>query len=321
MGRVSFGAEKEAPVPLDPQAKALLGAMPDMPEFDTLDLALIRAGMEQATLASGEPPAVARVEQRDIPGPAGAIPLRIYWPEGTGTRPVLVYFHGGGFVLCNLDTHDGTCRSLANEAGCVVVSVDYRLAPEHPFPAAPEDCYAALAWVAAHAEEIGVDPTRIAVGGDSAGGNLGAVVSQMARDRDGPRLRFQLLVYPVTNCDFGTDSYRENAEGYFLTTNMMKWFWGHYLPDPSYAADPYASPLRAEDLSGLPPGLCITAGFDPLRDEGEAYAARLREAGVEVRTSRYDGMFHGFFAMDAMLDQAKRAVAEAGSALRTALEA
>jgi acetyl esterase len=201
----------------------------------------------------------------------------------------------------------------------VVVSVDYRLAPEHRFPAGPEDCYAATRWVAEHAAELGIDPGRLAVGGDSAGGCLTAVVAQMARDRRGPALRYQLLVYPVTNCDFGTDSYRDNAEGYFLTRSMMEWFWRQYLADPAHAEEPYASPLRAEDLDGLPPGLCITAEFDPLRDEGEAYAERARSAGVELATSRYDGMFHGFFAMDAMLDGAKRAVAEACAALRAGL--
>jgi acetyl esterase len=306
-------------MPLDAQSKALLDAMPPMPDFDAIPLELLRAGFDQSALSPGEPEAVAHVENRTIPGPAGEIPVRIYRPESRGKLPALVYYHGGGFVLCNLDTHDGTCRSLANAAGCAVVSVDYRLAPEHRFPAAPEDCYAALEWTARSGGEIGIDPARIAVGGDSAGGNLGAVVSQMARDRRGPALRFQLLVYPVTDCRFDTASYRENAEGYFLTTNMMKWFWKQYLADPLDAANPYASPLRAKDLAGLPPGLCITAEMDPLRDEGEAYAARLREAGVPVVTRRYDGVFHGFFGMGALIEQGKRAVAEAGSALRRAL--
>jgi acetyl esterase len=306
-------------MPLDPQAKALLDAMPPLPDFDTLDLALLRAGFDQSALAPGEPEAVAHVENRLIPGPAGEIPVRIYRPEARGALPALVYYHGGGFVLCNLDTHDGVCRSLANAAGCTVVSVDYRLAPEHPFPAAPEDCYAALRFVAERGKEIGVDSSRIAIGGDSAGGNLTAVTAQMARDRRGPSLRFQLLVYPVTDCRFDTASYRDNAEGYFLTTATMKWFWKKYLADPEDAANPYASPLRAKDLSGLPPGLCITAELDPLRDEGEAYAARLRGAGVPVATTRYDGMFHGFFGMGALLAQGKSAVAEAATALRKAL--
>jgi acetyl esterase len=262
---------------------------------------------------------VAQVENRRIPGPAGGIPVRIYKPEARGALGALVYYHGGGFVLCNLDSHDGICRSLANGAGCVVVSVDYRLAPEHRFPAGADDCYAALEWVAKNAAQLGVDPARLAIGGDSAGGNLTAVVAQMARDRRGPPLRFQLLIYPVTDCRFDTASYRDNAEGYFLTTKMMQWFWKQYLADPADAAKPYASPLRAIDFSNLPPGLCITAEMDPLRDEGEAYAARLRAARIEMPTRRYDGVFHGFFGMGALLEQGKRAVAEAASALRKAL--
>jgi acetyl esterase len=306
-------------MPLDPQAKALLDQMPPMPDFSTLDLALIRAGMSAGVLTTGEPEAVARVENRTIPGPAGEIPVRVYTPAGPGPHPGLVYFHGGGFVLCNLDTHDGICRSLANAAGCVVVSVDYRLAPEHPYPAGPEDCYAATQWVAKNGSELGIDVGRLAIGGDSAGGNLTAVTALLARDRGGPALRFQLMVYPVTDCAFDTPSYRENAEGYFLTTGMMRWFWEKYLTNPAEAGEAYASPLRAANLANLPPGLCITAGYDPLRDEGEAYAARLREAGVDVRTTRYAGMFHGFLGMTAQLDKAREAVAEAAAALRSAL--
>jgi acetyl esterase/lipase len=306
-------------MPLDPQAQAFLAQFPPMPDFEAIPLPLLRQGFEQSALSPGEPEAVAHVENLRLPGPDGEIPVRLYRPDSKSALPGLVYFHGGGFVLCNLESHDGVCRSLANAAGCAVVSVDYRLAPEHRFPAAPEDCYAATRFVAERGRELGIDAARIAVGGDSAGGNLTAVVSQMARDRRGPRLRFQLLVYPVTDASFDTPSYRENAEGYFLTTNMMKWFWGKYLADPGDAANPYASPLRAKDLTGLPPGLCITAEFDPLRDEGEAYAARLRQAGVEVTATRYDGMFHGFFGMGALLDKGKKAVAQAADALKKAL--
>jgi acetyl esterase len=305
---------------LDPQAKALLDAFPPTPDFDSVPLEQLREAFEaQQLLTPGDPLPVARVVNRTIPGSAGEIPVRVYTPEGEGPFPVLVYFHGGGFVLCSLDTHDGTCRSLANGAGVVVVSVDYRLAPEHPFPAAPDDCYAALQWVAANAAEIDGDGSRIALGGDSAGGNLTAATALMARDRGGPALRFQLLVYPVTDHDFDTTSYRDNAEGYFLTTDMMKWFWRHYLADPADGAKPYASPLRAESLEGLPPALCITAGFDPLRDEGDAFAAALAAAGNQVAHSRYEGMFHGFFGMDALLDEGRRAVAEASEALKKAL--
>jgi len=305
---------------LDPQARTLLEAMPPLPEFKTANLAELREAMAVPPLA-GEPEAVERIEERSVPGPAGEIPVRLYWPGGAGPFPVLVFFHGGGFVVCNLDSHDGVCRSLANGAGCVVVSVDYRLAPEHPYPAAPEDCYAATEWVAAHADELDIDPARMAVGGDSAGGNLATVVALMARDKGGPTLRFQLLVYPVTNRNFKTGSYKENADGYFLTREMMQWFWQQYTPSEERAAEPYASPMRAKDVSGLPPGLCITAGFDPLRDEGEAYAAKLRAAGVELQSQRYDGMFHGFFSMTTLLDVAREAMSDACTALRRGLEA
>jgi acetyl esterase len=305
---------------LDPQAKALLDAMPPMPDFGAIDLAVLREGMRaQSTLSPGEPEPVEKVEDRTLPGPEGEVPVRIYTPAGDGLFPALVYFHGGGFVLCDLDTHDGTCRSLANGAGCVVVSVDYRLAPEHPFPAGLEDCYAATRWVSDRGSELGVDGSRLAVGGDSAGGNLAAAVSLLAGERDGPELRFALLVYPVTNCDFSTPSYRDNAEGYFLTADMMKWFWRQYLPDPSDGEKPHASPLRAGDLRSHPPAHVVTAGYDPLRDEGEAFALRLREAGVPVTSRRYEGMFHGFFGMTALLDVAQEAVGEACDALRRAL--
>jgi len=307
-------------MPLDPQAKAILDATPVMPDFDTIDLATARAGMEAGdALSPGDPIPVARVSDQSIAGPDGEIPLRIYWPDGQGPFPVVVFFHGGGFVFCGLDSHDGQARSLCKGAGCVVVSVDYRLAPEHPFPAAPEDCYAATRWVADHARELEVDASRMAVAGDSAGGNLAAVVALMARDRGGPELRFQLLVYPVTDHNFDTISYRDNAEGYLLSTSSMKWFWRQYIAKPADRENPYASPLRAGDLSRLPPGLCITAEYDPLRDEGEAYAEKLRAAGVAVTTSRYDGVFHGFFGMGVMLDRANDAVAEACKALRNAL--
>jgi len=314
-----FATDPEARVPLDPQAKAILDAMPPFPDFDAVELSVLRQAMDQGRLESGEPEPVGRAEDRTLPGPTGEIPVRIYRPEGRGPFPGLLYFHGGGFVFCNLDTHDGTCRALCNRAGCVVVSVDYRLAPEHPYPAAADDCFAATGWLAKHGAELDVDITRLAVAGDSAGGNLAAVVSQMGRDRGGPPLRFQLLVYPVIDCDFGTDSYRENAEGYFLTRESMRWFWGKYLGDSGRGGEPYASPIRAADLSGLPPGLCITAEYDPLRDEGEHYAARLREAGVACAASRYDGVIHGFVSMFEMLDKGSAALDEAAGALRAAL--
>ena len=308
-------------MPLDPQARAVLDQLGTvMPDLSVVEPATIRQLTEAALgLVPGEP--VARVEDRTIPGPGGDLPVRVYTPEGAGPFPALVYFHGGGFVYCSLDTHDGTCRSLSNAAGCVVVSVDYRLAPEHKFPAATEDCLAATRWVAEHGGAIDVDGRRIAVGGDSAGGNLAAVTSLLVRDRGAASLRFQLLVYPVADFSFDTPSYRENAEGYLLTEKMMRAFWNHYLTDGGAGESPYASPLRAANLAGLPPALVITAEFDPLRDEGEAYAARLREAGVPVTATRYDGMIHGFFSMGDAIDRAGAAMAEAGAALRSAFAA
>jgi acetyl esterase/lipase len=307
---------------LDPQAQALLDQIvgSGLPPLNALSVPEAR----QAALAlggmAGAPEAVAGVTNRTIPGPAGDLPVRIYTPAGTPPFPVLVYLHGGGWVIGNLDTHDGVCRGLTNAVGCMVVSVDYRLAPEHKFPAAAEDAYAATCWVAAHAAGIGADPARLAVGGDSAGGNLSAVVALMARDRGTPQLRYQLLVYPVTDAACDTPSYRENADGYFLTRDMMRWFWNHYLRSSADGENPYASPLRAGDFHGLPPALVMTAEFDPLRDEGEAYAARLRAADVPVTLSRYDGMIHGFFGMAGVVDRAQDAVKEAAARLRRALE-
>ena len=264
-----------------------------------------------------EPEQVARVENRTIPGPAGEIPVRIYTPQGSGPFPALVFFHGGGWVICNLDTHDGTCRSLANGAGCVVVSVDYRLAPEHKFPAAPEDCYAATQWVAKNAAELNVDASHIAIGGDSAGGNLTAVVAQMARDQGDPHLVFQLLIYPATNFRMDTPSIEENATGYFLTKDDMIWFMNHYLNGEEDKTNPLASPMLASDLSNLPPALIITAQYDPLRDEGELYGQKLKEAGVPVTISRYEGVIHGFVG-SIPSDKGKLAEAEASAALRMA---
>jgi acetyl esterase len=309
-------------MPLDPQAKAVLAQIPVLTDEVVLSLAppLLRQAMAAMPGSTGPVEAVARVENRTLPGPSGEIPVRIYAPSEQRGLPALVYFHGGGFVIGGLDTHDGTCRSLANAIGCAVVSVDYRLAPEHKFPAAPEDCYAAARWVAEKGgAELGIDGSRLAIGGDSAGGNLTAVVALMARDRGGPSLRHQLLIYPVANHDFTTASYEENQQGYLLSREMMRWFWNHYLVTAEDGANPYASPLRAASLAGLPPAHVITAEFDPLRDEGEALAARLVRDGVPTTQTRYDGMFHGFFSMGALLDTAKRAIAEAAAEVRARL--
>ena len=264
----------------------------------------------------GEPEPVANVENRVIAGPQGPLPVRIYTPDAPGPRPALVYFHGGGWVVCDLDTHDVVCRAIARRSGAVVISVGYRLAPEHKYPAAVIDCYAATCWVAENASHLGVDPRRIAVGGDSAGGNLAAVVAQRSRDESGPPIALQVLVYPVTDLSsFDTPSYREFAEDYFLTAAEMVWFRDHYLARPEDARCAHASPLLASDLHGLPPALIITAEFDPLRDEGEAYAARLVEAGVPVRCTRYPGMVHPFFSMVGGVKQSLEAIAEVAAAV------
>ncbi len=309
-------------MPIDPQLVPVLDGAnaPGNPGMETLDVASAReVALQMVAAMAGPRTEVASVENRTIPGPRGEIPVRIYTPEGEGRKGVLVFFHGSGFVIYNLDSHDAECRALAQRAGVIVVSVDYRLAPEHKFPAGPEDCYAATRWASDHAEELGGDPARIAVGGDSAGGCLAAVVCHMARDRGGPELRFQLLIYPVTDCRAGHPSMQENAEGYLLTRAQMLWFIDHYLRSPEDANDPLCSPLLASSFDALPPALVVTAEFDPLRDEGEAYAEELRAAGVAVTLHRYDGMVHGFFQMSGLLDAARASMDEAASAVRGAI--
>jgi acetyl esterase len=308
-------------MPLDPQARFVLDQLAAQGGFELSDLTPEEARQHfEALQLPIAPEPVAEARDRALPGPAGEIPVRVYRSEAAPRRaPAVVYFHGGGWVIGSLDTHDGFCRALANRTAAVVVSVDYRLAPEHRFPAAPEDCYAALRWVAERGDEIGVDGSRVAVAGDSAGGNLAAAVALMARDRGGPRPRHQALIYPVTDHDFERPSYRENAEGYLLSRADMRWFWGHYLPEPERRADPYASPLRAEKLGELPPATVVTAEFDPLRDEGEAYAARLAEAGVPVECERYEGMIHGFVQLFPVFDAGRRATDRLGAILRAVL--
>jgi len=306
-------------MPLDPQAQAILAQMAAAPPIHTLTPTQARE-MMKAMFVSGPEEPVAHVENRGIPGPQGDIPIRIYTPTGQSPFPILVFFHGGGWVLGDLDTCDAFCRSLANQVGCVVVSVDYRLAPEHPFPAAPEDCYAATRWMADHAAELNGDASRIAVGGDSAGGNLAAIIPQMARDRGGPPLVFQLLIYPATDLRMNTPSITENGEGYGLTRQDIIWFLNHYVKSEEEKTNPLASPFLTSDLSGLPPALVITAEFDPLRDEGEAYAKRLKEAGGIVTISRYDGMIHGFVSMASFLDRGKQGLQECIAALRAAFQ-
>ncbi|NHM31468.1 alpha/beta hydrolase [Neobacillus terrae] len=306
---------------LDPQAKFLLEQMEaaGAPPMDSLSPEEARATTDFSALA-GEPEEVGKVENQTIAGPGGEIPVRIYTPKGEGPFPALVYYHGGGWVIGNLETVDVPCRLLANRANCVVVSVDYRLAPEHKFPAAADDSYAAAKWVVDNAASIQVDAERVAIGGDSAGGNLAAVVALMARDKGEISLAYQMLVYPVTNHSYATESYTENADGYLLTKDSMVWFWNHYLQSEEDGKNPYASPLLAEDLSGLPPALVLTGEFDPLRDEGEAYAERLREAGVQVEAKRYDGMIHGYFWMPGALEQGRQSIEHAAKALKQVFE-
>jgi acetyl esterase len=304
---------------LDPQAKALLDQMAasGAPPLNKLSPPDARKMFDQMTQLLGmKPEPVSKVEDRLIPGPAGQIRVRVYTPQGSAPFPVLVFFHGGGFVIGSIELYDEFCRELTNGAGSIVVSVDYRLAPEHKFPAAVEDCYAATKWVAENAKSIDGDATHIAVGGDSAGGNLAAVVALIARDSKKLPLVFQVLIYPVTGAGYDTQSARENATGYFLTRDDMIWFDSLYLRSDADRDNPRVSPLHAKTLSGLPPALVITAEFDPLRDDGEAYADKLRKSGVTVVCTRYNGMIHGFLVMP--FEQGKKARQEVIKALRSA---
>ncbi len=306
-------------MPLDPQAQALIDSLAGTKPVEEMTVQEMRDGMvERARLTGGEPQPVEQVLSSEVPGPAGPIPVRIYVPEGPAPKPGLVYFHGGGWARGNLDTHDILCRALANGGGCVVVSVDYRMAPEHTFPAAIEDSLAATRWVAEHAEQIGIDPTRLAVGGDSAGGNLAAAVALVLRDEGGPALVHQLLIYPVTDYNLDTRSYLDNAEGYNLTREAMRFYWRLYLRDESDAGDQRASPLRARHFANLPAAHVITAEFDPLRDEGRAYAERLRAGGTPTIYRDYAGMIHGFVTSAGVIDQGKQAIQDATAALREA---
>lgn len=308
-------------MPLDPQVRAMreqravsntgrpLYAM-TIEEARAEDLRSIREG-------GGDPEPVASVVDGTVPGPGGELPIRIYRPSVGTALPVLAYFFGGGWTLGTIDTSDGVCRALTNAAGCVTIAVGYRLAPEHKFPAAIDDCYAGTAWIAEHADDLGVDVGRLAVGGDSAGGNLAAGVTLLARDR-GPRLAHQLLVYPNTDYLSDTPSLRENTDPLLFNSTSVEWYWRHYLAKAADGVHPLASPLRAPDLSGLPPATVITAEYDPLRDQAEQYAHRLRDSGVPVDLRRYPGMVHGFFTMSGVLDAAGDAVTYAAERLRSA---
>ncbi|MEX0958352.1 MAG: alpha/beta hydrolase [Burkholderiales bacterium] len=310
-------------MPLDPQIEFVLGLVrtANAPEFWQLtpDQAREQYLLRTDKLKVREP--IHKTEDRRIPGPANDIPIRIYRPRDPkpGEKmPILVWYHGGGFVIGNLDTHDSACRMLANRADCLVVSVDYRLAPEYKFPAAVEDCEAALKWVAQHAAELDGDAERIAVGGDSAGANLATVAALLARDTGFPRLVFQLLIYPCVAPEPEMPSHHKFAEGYVLTRKTVTWFFKQYLRSRKDENDPRYAPLIADDLSGLPPALVLVAGYDPLRDEGVEYAKRLVEAGNRVRLSNYEGMIHGFYLMGGAVDAAHRAVAESAEMLKSA---
>ncbi len=310
-------------MPLDPQAETIIGLVKQagLPEFWQLTPDQAREQFATRVQKMEARESIHRSRDQRIPGPASDIPVRIYWPREANAGelfPVLLWFHGGGFVIGDLDTHDSACRLLANQTDCMVVAVDYRLAPEFKFPAAVDDSHAALRWLALHAREIGADPNRIAVGGDSAGANLATVMGILARDEGHPKLAFQLLIYPCTAPEPEMPSHREFADGYLLTRNNIVWFYKHYLRTPRDIKDFRFAPLAAEDLSNLPPALLLVAGYDPLRDEGVAYAQRLIEAGNRVTLVNYEGMVHGFILWGGVLDAAKRAIAQSAAALREA---
>jgi acetyl esterase len=311
-------------MPLDPQVRAMREqrAAAQATPLYAMTVEQARAeDLRSVQEAGGEPEQVAEVVDDTVPGPAGPLPIRVYRAADRRPAPVLVYFFGGGWTLGTIDTSDGICRALTNAVGCTTISVGYRLAPEHRFPAAIEDCYAGTSWIAAHADEFGVDAARIAVGGDSAGGNLAAGVTLLARQRGGPGITHQLLVYPNTDYLSDTPSIRENNDPLLFNSTSVDWYWRNYLNSPEDGANPLVSPLRAPDLTGLPAATVITAEYDPLRDQGELYAERLRAAGVPVESTRYEGMVHGFFAMSGVLDGGRRAVAQAARSLRDAFAA
>ncbi|GLZ48369.1 alpha/beta hydrolase [Actinomycetospora sp. NBRC 106375] len=308
-------------MPLDPQIEALLAQMVEQgaraPE--SMTVAENRAMIEEFAGLGGPPAQLARVEDTTAPGQEGDIPVRVYVPPGDGPLPVVVFYHGGGWVIGSLDSHDAVCRALAARSGCLVAAVDYRLAPEHRFPAAVDDAYAALTWAGEKIGGFGGDPGRLAVAGDSAGGNLAAVVSQLAKERGGPRVAFQLLIYPATDRFDDSPSMSENVAGPLLSRAWIEWFYGCYLHSPDQGADPRFSPGRHDDLGGLPPALLVTAEFDPLRDQGAAYVGKLRQAGVDAELLAVDGMIHGFISMIGVVDKARETLDRAGDALRAAL--
>ena len=306
-----------------PKLRALLDAPADPNETPVEDMTPDDARAEfDSALGSvdGEKPVIHGVRDIEVPGPGGPITVRLYEPGWSDEpRPILVYFHGGGYIRGNIETHDSGCRIMANGSDCLVASVDYRLAPENKFPDAVEDCYATTTWLSENAADVGADPARLAVGGDSAGGNMACAVTLMARDAGGPPIKFQLLIYPNTDMKADTDSARAFSKGYWL--DSMPFYVASYLRSEDDIANPLASPLRAHDHSNLPPAYVITAGFDPLRDEGMAYADRLKEAGVDVEYRCYEDMIHGFTLLRTILDEADEATAACGEAVKHGLGA
>ncbi|SHH02978.1 acetyl esterase [Bradyrhizobium erythrophlei] len=311
------------PVTLDPDAAAVFKAFQESgrPPYETVSPAEARElYLKGRVVTNPEPPALDSVRPLAIPSPAGSIPARIYTPlklrKANDLAPCLVFFHGGGWVIGDLDSHDVVCRKLADEGQLIVIAVDYRLAPEHKFPAAVDDAIAATKWIADHARQLGVDASRLTVGGDSAGGNLAAVVAISARDGNGPAIAGQVLIYPATDFAMTHPSHSEPETSLLLTHSVVKWFRDHYLNDAADAGDWRASPARANTLIGLPPAYVLTAGADPLRDEGDEYAGRLKEAGVAVTHRTFPGQFHGFFTMGKLLQQANVAASEIGAWLK-----
>jgi acetyl esterase len=317
--------DEEPDMPLTPETRGLLDflAQANLPRYPAVGaLEARRIFRERGRLLQPDPPPVASAQDRAVPGPHGSIPVRVYRPVGSSddvVLPVLVFFHGGGWVIGDVEGYDTLCRALANESRCAVVSVNYRLAPEHKFPSAVEDCVAATSWVAEHAPELRVDRERLAVGGDSAGGNLAAVVSITARDAGAPAIAFQLLIYPATRNDETVPSRVELRNGYLLEQDLIDWFGECYVRTPADYADWRCSPFRAPDLSRLPPALVLTAEYDPLRDEGKDYADRLRAAGVKVTYRCHAGMIHGFVNMGRVIPQASAAIRECAEAMANAL--
>jgi acetyl esterase len=304
---------------LDPEVKTMLASASaqGLPPIFSLSPAEARQRIRNAFITEDKPIPVYKVENFLIPCPDHNLPLRVYHPDSDKNRPCLLFFHGGGWTVSDLDTHDALCRSLTNDVGCVVVAVDFRRAPEHKFPAAIDDSYTALEWIERNSDKIGIDRGKIAVGGDSTGGNQAAVVALLSRERNGPKIRFQWLAYPVTDYPSPSrPSLTEMGSGYALSAELLQWFWNNYLPDNTDQKNPHFSPLQAKDLRGLPPAFIMTANYDPLRDEGEAFAERLSKAGVSVKAKRYISMTHGFLLLKDRINGAGEAYREAVKELK-----